>query len=800
MPLLLGTSEDPYRSSLSQGSFSKDDINGGFGKDEPADLPSSVDRHSQEATDDLVVGKLGTRESSVFDEERHSSRFPYQSSSEEETEDDEPFEPITKINVPKQKYIPISKVSLVKALADAFNDDKKATDFRMICSLLDFVLHAEHKTTLEQMRLDYKIIQSALEKEAQNVKGKTMGRRKRKGWLQKLWEFWSRRRKENKLGKAVSVSVGEQLKKLTLDEIDKPSSSNGSPYLSPNEGKLEQGNASLQTSANGTLSSKPVTSTITSAFASSDGTTRKSIVAAAHFQSSFLKLLKNAHFQGLSTRDLRLTSALNTDYLLTLPIEVNWKHTSSEVAIIFRRGYSSERQEGLLFGAKLDYIQSLLLRKIFNWFSRPLFRAGTQINQQLKHSRESDGSKSWAEEFTEWLKEPLKPETDDDLSGIIANSLTEEEKENYLPVWIAAQQAVPRYEAFLSSVGSRGMLLRKILVWMRILPPSSADLSFSTDSDSTSFESRSRGKTLARISMRDIWLPASKVVCGNNLWRQLQAVFSVFFSRSTLQEPAYKELVLLYNVPNAADDDAEDRIPNLQLKIYGKIPIPDLKVIFPNKKLSFRILDTVRLDIATIIGLLAFLINYRFDDFLSSPSAFLLDIIASSALIVYITRVALGYKQTYDRYQLLVNKTLYEKTLASGFGAAQFLVDASEQQQFKECVLAFALLMQTKSTTKAESRESLAKKCESFLSSHFKEQVEMPIDDALANLSRLGLVIEDKSLPTISGSNNEEEVHFFQAQPYVQSLIVLRDRWTELLGDGSVPTNFLCSLYQTTLN
>jgi hypothetical protein len=41
-----------------------------------------------------------------------------------------------------------------------------------------------------------------------------------------------------------------------------------------------------------------------------------------------------------------------------------------------------------------------------------------------------------------------------------------------------------------------------------------------------------------------------------------------------MQEPAYKELVLLYNVPNGDADD----IPNLQLKIYGKIPIPDLKV------------------------------------------------------------------------------------------------------------------------------------------------------------------------------------------------------------------------------
>lgn len=31
--------------------------------------------------------------------------------------------------------------------------------------------------------------------------------------------------------------------------------------------------------------------------------------------------------------------------------------------------------------------------------------------------------------------------------------------------------------------------------------------------------------------------------------------------------------------------------------------------------------------------------------------------------------------------QLLVNKTLYEKTLASGFGSVHFLLDASEQQQ-----------------------------------------------------------------------------------------------------------------------
>uniref|UniRef100_A0A6N2LBK6 Uncharacterized protein n=1 Tax=Salix viminalis TaxID=40686 RepID=A0A6N2LBK6_SALVM len=74
-------------------------------------------------------------------------------------------------------------------------------------------------------------------------------------------------------------------------------------------------------------------------------------------------------------------------------------------------------------------------------------------------------------------------------------------------------------------------------------------------------------------------------------------------------------------------------------------------------------------------------------------SAIFLDVVAITALIIYVTRVALGYKQTWDRYQLLVNKTLYEKTLASGFGSVHFLLDASEQQQYKEAILAYAILL-----------------------------------------------------------------------------------------------------------
>lgn len=60
------------------------------------------------------------------------------------------------------------------------------------------------------------------------------------------------------------------------------------------------------------------------------------VAIATRFQRDFMQLLYDAQFEELSARDLMLTSALNTDYLLTLPIYVDWKKASESNAIIFR--------------------------------------------------------------------------------------------------------------------------------------------------------------------------------------------------------------------------------------------------------------------------------------------------------------------------------------------------------------------------------------------------------------------------------------------------------------------------------
>ena len=343
-------------------------------------------------------------------------------------------------------------------------------------------------------------------------------------------------------------------------------------------------------------------------------------------------------------------------------------------------------------------------------FLGPLLRAGRWCIEKWESLEEDEEGRALTERIERWLEEPLQRSANQPTKTSSITSSTDEggseleDDEEGLEIWNAARQAVPRYEAVLSSAGSRGILIRRILVRMGLLPPESPRIPEPTldHPDHLAREPYLRPKMLERVSMRDIWRPASKSACGGNPWKRTQVAFSIFFSRSTLQEPAFQELVLLYNQSGTDQEES-----GLQLHTYTKIPLPDLKVVFPSKKLSFRLIDTVRLDLATLAGLFAFLVSHKFDDLLSSPSAFALDLIASVSLIVYVARVALGYKQTADRYQLLVNKTLYEKTLASGFGVAHFLLDASEEQQFKGAILVYSLLLAGGKSSSSQHRMSL---------------------------------------------------------------------------------------------
>lgn len=77
----------------------------------------------------------------------------------------------------------------------------------------------------------------------------------------------------------------------------------------------------------------------------------------------------------------------------------------------------------------------------------------------------------WTEKMKIWLKElsviqqafGTNEQTSDDLLGV--DQLSDRD----LPIWLAAQRAVSRYEGILSPVGPRGRLLRKLLSWIGLI-------------------------------------------------------------------------------------------------------------------------------------------------------------------------------------------------------------------------------------------------------------------------------------------------------------------------------------------
>ncbi|MCL7031327.1 hypothetical protein MKW94_025114, partial [Papaver nudicaule] len=121
---------------------------------------------------------------------------------------------------------------------------------------------------------------------------------------------------------------------------------------------------------------------------------------------------------------------------------------------------------------------------------------------------------------------------------------------------------------------------------------------------------------------------------------------------------------------------------------------------------------------------------------------------------------------------LLVNRTLYEKTLASGFGSVHFLLDASEQQQYKEAILAYAVLIQAE-IGQATTHKSIAEACEKFLYDKLNEKVEMPVNKAMETLLRFGLVTEEAN-----GNGGKS----LKVVPCSEAYDVLKQRWSSLLG------------------
>ncbi|KAH8489385.1 hypothetical protein H0E87_024848 [Populus deltoides] len=193
---------------------------------------------------------------------------------------------------------------------------------------------------------------------------------------------------------------------------------------------------------------------------------------------------------------------------------------------------------------------------------------------------------------------------------------------------------------------------------------------------------------------------------------KIKLSISNLLGKVTIQEPTFDRIIVVYRRASAK----KERARNIYVKHFKSIPMADMEIVLPEKKNpGLTPVDWVKFIVSAVIGLITVIGS------LSNPKA---DI---RVILAILTSVS------------LITQSVYDKQLDSGRGTLLHLCDDVIQQEVKEVIVSFFILMvQGKAT-----RQELDQRCEELITEEFNEKCNFDVDDALQKLQKLGIVAKD---------------------------------------------------------
>ncbi|CAN6485632.1 unnamed protein product [Victoria cruziana] len=203
------------------------------------------------------------------------------------------------------------------------------------------------------------------------------------------------------------------------------------------------------------------------------------------------------------------------------------------------------------------------------------------------------------------------------------------------------------------------------------------------------------------------------------------------FGKIPIQEPTFERMIVVYR--RASNKGQDDR--GIHIKHFKHIPMADMELVLPEKKNpSLTPMDWVTFIVSAVVGLVTLVSS------IEKPKADIWVIIAIlSGLVGYCAKTYFTFQQNMATYQNLITKSMYDKQLDSGRGTLLHLCDDVLQQEVKEVIIAFYVLMEQGRATK----EELDKRCEELMESEFGLKCNFEVDDAVQKLEKLGIIGRD---------------------------------------------------------
>lgn len=202
-------------------------------------------------------------------------------------------------------------------------------------------------------------------------------------------------------------------------------------------------------------------------------------------------------------------------------------------------------------------------------------------------------------------------------------------------------------------------------------------------------------------------------------------------SKITIQEPTFDRIIVVYR--RASTKPKTER--GIYVKHFKNIPMADMEIVLPEKKNpGLTPMDWVKFLVSAVVGLVAVVGS------LEMPQADLWVIFAIvSTVIGYCAKIYFTFQANMAAYQNLITQSMYDKQLDSGKGTLLHLCDDVIQQEVKEVIISFFILMEQGKAT----LEDLDLRCEELIKEEFGESCNFDVDDAVQKLEKMGIVARD---------------------------------------------------------
>ncbi|CAI0555807.1 unnamed protein product [Linum tenue] len=217
--------------------------------------------------------------------------------------------------------------------------------------------------------------------------------------------------------------------------------------------------------------------------------------------------------------------------------------------------------------------------------------------------------------------------------------------------------------------------------------------------------------------------------------------FSNLFGKVTIQEPTFDRIIVVYRRESSSDKKETER--NMYVKHFKGIPMADMEIVLVSEKTEIEPekknpgltpMDWVKFLVSALIGLATVV---------GSLSVKKVDIRVIFAILTsvggYCVKTYFTFQSNLVSYQSLITQSVYDKQLDSGRGTLLHLCDEVIQQEVKEVIISFFILIEQGEAT----RQELDGRCEDLLKAEFGENCNFDVDDALQKLEKLKIISKD---------------------------------------------------------